>query len=105
MAEISPLRRPHDRGHDDPQFVAVDATIVPLRGIEVQPAFWPLPGSARPGGCPCLPASSGCDGDLMASHEPDRLRAAVLLWHDAGPGCGARADCLCTGTARSFRPC
>jgi hypothetical protein len=29
-------------------------------------------------------ASSGCNGDLVACTEPDRLRAAVLLWRDGG---------------------
>ena len=42
MAEISPLRQPHHRGHDGPQFIAGDATIVPQRRIEVQPIFWSL---------------------------------------------------------------
>ena len=32
MAEISPLRRRMFDGHDDPQSVAGDAAILPLRG-------------------------------------------------------------------------
>ena len=43
MAEISPLRRRMIKGHDGPQSVAGDATIVPQCGIEVQSLFWSLP--------------------------------------------------------------
>jgi hypothetical protein len=38
-----PFSPPHNRGHDGPQSVTGDATIVPQRGIGVQPVFWPLP--------------------------------------------------------------
>ena len=40
MAEISPLRR---RMIEDMQSVAGDATILPCRGIEVEPVFWSIP--------------------------------------------------------------
>jgi hypothetical protein len=42
-----PSAPPHDRGHDGPQSIASDTAIVSECGFEVQPAFWPLPGSAR----------------------------------------------------------
>src|SRR6202040_93704 len=40
----------HDRGHDDPQYVALDPAILYLRGREVQPPFQLSTGSARHGG-------------------------------------------------------
>src|ERR1700682_348970 len=45
-----PCAPPHDRGHDGPQSVAGDATILRPRGLEVQPVFRPLAGSAGSGG-------------------------------------------------------
>src|ERR1700674_4384027 len=69
----------YDRGHDGPQSVAGDATILRPRGLEVQPIFWPFSGSAGSGRRPGLPSPSGFDRDLLAGAEPDGLRAAVLL--------------------------
>jgi Phage integrase family len=96
MAEMSPVRRrmtflrpPKQAsrrrvedmtgGHDGPQSVAGDATIRRSGGLEVEPLFWSIAGSAGPGRCPRLPGSPGVDRDLLAGFEPDRLRAALLL--------------------------
>ena len=51
MAELGPSAPPHDRGHDRPQSVAGDATIIRACSGEVQPLFWafagPIAGGAR----------------------------------------------------------
>ena len=42
MDELEFAAPPHDRGHDGPQFVAGDLTIVCARRCQVQPLLWPL---------------------------------------------------------------
>src|SRR3954469_11219921 len=69
----------HDRGHDRPQHVASDATILYQRGCEVQPLFWPPAEQADPGRCPRLPGPPRLDRHLVAELEPDRLCVALLL--------------------------
>jgi hypothetical protein len=87
MAEMSPLRRRMIRGHDGPQSVAGNATILRSCRLQVQPLFRLLAGSAWSGGCPGLPSPSGRNRDLVACGEPDGLRTAVLLWrHAVGHG-------------------
>ena len=41
-----PSSSPHDRGHDGPQPLAGDATILRACGGEVQPVFRPVAGQA-----------------------------------------------------------
>ena len=45
-----PAAPAHDRGHDAPQSVASNPTILRLRGGEVVPPFRPFTGSAQDGG-------------------------------------------------------
>ena len=85
MARDEPSAPPHDRRHDGPQSVAGDAAILPLCGGEVQPLFWSL---ARTDWAwrRCVPSRSiWSRRRFVASTEPDRLRAAVLLRRDARP--------------------
>src|SRR4051794_38951144 len=69
----------HDRGHDRPQHVASDATILHPRGCEVQPPFRAPAEQADPGRCPCLPGPPRLNRHLVAELEPDRLCVALLL--------------------------
>src|SRR3954470_16706963 len=69
----------HDRGHDRPQHVAGDATILYQRGCEVQPLFRPLAEQADSGRCPRLPGPPRLDRHLVAELEPNRLCVALLL--------------------------
>src|SRR6516165_8883166 len=48
-----------------------------------------------------LNAVSKFSRDLMACTEPDRLRAAVLLWRNARPGHGAGAHHLCAAAEQA----
>jgi integrase len=95
MAEMSPLPPAHDRRHDRAQHVACDSAILPSRGQEIQPVFRTIAGATGPGGCPRLSGSSGLYRHFLASAEPDRLRAAVLLWRDPRPCRDPRAHPLC----------
>ena len=101
MAEMSPLRR---RMIEDMTVrnlsPATQRSYLHAVG-EVQPVFRPLAGSAGSGGCPRLSGSSGRDRHLVAGAEPDRLRAAVLLWRDARPGRDPGAHPLCAGAAQA----
>src|ERR1700723_3578657 len=81
----------HDRGHDDPQSVALDPAILYLRGREVQPPFQLSTGSARHGGYPCLSAASGRPEVLVVTHQSGGVRTAVLLRHHTLPKGGVRA--------------
>src|SRR5260370_8473203 len=74
-----PTAPPHDRGHDGPQSVAGDATILRACGLEVQPIFWPFSGSAGSGRRPGLPGPSRRERHLVGGPEPDGLPPAVLL--------------------------
>ena len=79
MAEISPLRR---RMIEDMTVRNLSPTTQQsyLNAVtKLSRYFGRSPDQPRPGRCPCLPGSSGCDGDILASAEPDRLRAAVFL--------------------------
>ena len=76
-----------------PQSVAGDTAILPLCSCQVQPAFWPLAGSARPGGGAGLTAPPDRTAAVVVAHQPDRVRPAVLLrCHvglDLAPSCSA----------------
>src|SRR4029078_3483443 len=81
-----PSAPPHDRGHDGPQSVAGDATILRVCGGEVQPAFWPLAGAVGPQGRARLSGPSGGERHLLAAAHPNGLRAGVFLRHHPRAG-------------------
>src|SRR5262249_48854311 len=91
----------HDRRHDGPQSVTLDPAILHLCGREVQPSFQLSTGSARHGGCPCLPAASDRAEVLLVTHQPGGVRPAVLLRHHARPKRGVRTDCLRQGAGEA----
>src|SRR6266403_909316 len=80
-----PSATAHDGGHDGPQSVAGDATILYSCGREVQPFLWSFAGPSRAGGRAGLSGASRIERDLVAGAEPGRLRAALLLRRDARP--------------------
>src|SRR5260370_22321445 len=94
-----PTATPHDRGHDGPQSVAGDATILRACGLEVQPIFWPFSGSAGSGRRPGLPGPSRRERHLVGGPEPDGLRTAVLLWRHARAWRDPGAHSLRSGAA------
>src|SRR5271165_7055552 len=98
-----PSAPPDDRGHDDPQSVPGDTAILRPRGVEVQPVFWPLARSARPGGCAGLSGASGFEGGRVGVAEPGRLRLALLLRRDARRTDDPGADRLRPRTAQASR--
>ena len=98
MAEMSPLRRRMIEDMTVRNLSPATQRCYVSRGGEVQPAFRLLAGPARAGGGQSLPSPSGRWRDLLAGAEPDRLRAAVLLWRDAR----LRDDTL---SHASFRSC
>jgi hypothetical protein len=85
MAEISPLRRRMIEDMTVRNLSPGDATILPSRGIEVEPVFRSVPRLSRPGGYPRLPGTFGGDRDILACAESDRLCAAFFLRCDARP--------------------
>ena len=101
MAEMSPLRRRMIEDMTVRNLSPATQRSYLHAVVEVQPLFWPLAGSAGPGGRARLPGSSGCDRHFVAGAEPDRLRAAVLLWRDARPGRDPGAHPLCAGAAQA----
>ena len=70
-----------ERGHNDPQSVACDATILPPCGVAVQPVFWPLARSAGAGGRARLPGPPGLEGRRLGIVEPGRLRPAPRFFY------------------------
>src|SRR5260370_19852029 len=71
-----PSAAPHDRGHDGPQSVAGEATILRPRGLEVQPIVWPFSRSAGSGKRHRLARPSRREPQLLCGTEPDCLRTA-----------------------------
>src|SRR3546814_595633 len=106
---VEPSTPAHDRGHDGPQPVAGDATILPARGGEVQPVLRALAGPAGPGGRAGVPGPPGADREVVGGAEPAGVRSAVLLRPPArarsAPGTASlRApDRLCLEDVRAFQ--
>src|SRR5216684_2458649 len=96
-----PSAPPHDRGHDGPQSVAGDATILRACRGKVQPVFRPLAGSAGSGGRARLSGPSRRERHLVGGTEPDGLRPAVLLWRHARAWRDSGAHFLRSGAAQA----
>ena len=96
-----PSAPPHDRGHDRPQSVAGNTTILPACGDEVQPLFRTIPRSVGVGGRSRLSGPSRFDGHFVAGAEPDGLRTSVLLRHNSRPWRDSGADRLCSRTKQA----
>src|SRR5439155_6654255 len=62
-----------------------DAAIVPLWGRQVQPALWPLAGSAWAGGGARVPAALDCAAAIVGAYQSSRVRPAVFLRRHLGP--------------------
>ena len=98
MADLS--SPPHDRGHDRPQSVTCDTTILHQCGFEVQPLFRQISGPVGAGRRPRLPGASGLDRHFMAGAEPDRVCATVFLRRHARRGADPGAHSLCARTRK-----
>ena len=86
-----PSSPPHDRGHERPQHVAVDAAILHQGGCEIQSIFWQVARAARPGRRSGVSGPPGLHGHFVVRPQPGRLRVAFLLWRHAGRGRDSRA--------------
>ena len=81
-----PSAPPDDRGHDCPQSLAGDPTILRPCGLEVQPAFRPVARSAGPGRCAHVPGAPGRFGDVLGLRQRAewlRLHGLLAHWNDA----------------------